>query len=74
MAYHAHIIERVKKAPCSLGAQLGRLAIKHKVSVQEVARRTGASRVTVYSWFSGGGVTNAYQPAVKKLIETLKQK
>jgi hypothetical protein len=54
-----------------LGARLGRLAVRKGVSVQEIATSTGASRTTVYSWFAGRGITNAYRSAVKALIEKL---
>jgi len=58
-------------AKLPLGVQLGKLAVKQAVSVIEVAQRTGASRTTIYSWFAGHGVTNAYVPSVKRLIAEL---
>ena len=58
----------------TLGVQLARLAVKHDFSVIDIAKRTGASRTTVYSWFAGRGITNAYKPAVLELIDTLKQR
>jgi len=39
-----------------------------------IAKKTGASRTTVYSWFAGRGVTNAYKTAVANLIADLKQR
>lgn len=63
---------RLRAAPSrNDGVRLGRLAVKRGVSVQEISRRTGASRATVYNWFAGGGITNAYRNAVKALIENL---
>ena len=74
MTYQAKTKALVKAAPRTLGVRLAKLAIKHNVSVQEVSAITGASRVTVYSWFSGGGVTNSYRAAIKALILQLQQK
>ena len=60
-------------ANAPLGVRLAKLAVKHDFSVIKIAAYTGASRTTVYSWFAGRGVTNAYKPAVTKLIAELKQ-
>lgn len=74
MSYHQKTKERVKEAGRGLGARLGKLAVKHGFSVQEIAEKTGASRVTVYSWITGGNVTNAYKSAVLALIEKLRNR
>lgn len=74
MTYHKSTLQRIKKTPSTLGVRLGRLAVRHKLSVQEIAARTGASRTTIYNWFAGRGVTNAYCPAVEELIAELKNK
>ena len=57
-----------------LGVRLAKLAVKHDFSVIDIAKKTGASRTTVYSWFAGRGVTNAYKAAVTNLIGELKQR
>ena len=36
-----------------LGVKLGRVCIKHDVSVIEIATKLGVSRQTVYNWFMG---------------------
>lgn len=72
--YHQKTKQRLKAAPPTLGARLGRLAINKGLSVQQVATKTGASRTTIYSWFAGGGVTNAYKTAVEQLISELRTK
>jgi hypothetical protein len=72
MSYQFHVRERVRQAPATLGALLGRWAIKKDFPVMRIAQATGATRATVYSWFSGHDVSNAYKPAVKSLIEILK--
>lgn len=74
MPYQQKTKNRVKQAGRGLGARLGKLAIKHGVSVQEIAEKTGASRTTVYSWISGGNVTNAYKPAILTLLEALQNR
>jgi DNA invertase Pin-like site-specific DNA recombinase len=71
MPYHTHTRKHLKTAPSTLGVRLGRLAIRKQVSVQAIAEKTGASRTTVYNWFSGGGVTNAYKDRVLALIQEL---
>ena len=72
MAYHAQTKATIKLAAKTLGRQLGRLAIKKKLSVQQIALITGASRTTVYSWFAGKGITNAYRRPVADLINKLR--
>lgn len=70
--YSPTIRQRVKAGPNTLGIQLARHAIRLDVSIKEVSYLVGASRMTVYNWYSGRAVTNAYQPHVKQLIEILK--
>jgi len=67
-------VVRQNKGAAPLGVRLAKLAIKHDVSVIEIARRIGASRTAVYSWFYGQNVANAYKPAVTKLLSELKQR
>ena len=63
-----------KTANAPLGVRLAKLAVKLDFSVIDIAKKTGASRTTVYSWFAGRGITNAYKSAVTSLIEELKQR
>lgn len=72
MAYTPQIRAKLKRAPSSLGVQLGRAAIALDFPVTDVARATGASRMTVYNWYSGREVTNAYRRHVQTLITILK--
>ena len=63
-----------KTANAPLGVRLAKLAVNLDFSVIDIAKKTGASRTTVYSWFAGRGATNAYKSAVTSLIEELKQR
>ena len=70
--YSALIKQRVKAGPNTLGLQLARLAILRGISIKEIAYLLGASRMTVYNWYSGKKITNAYVPRVKQLINIFK--
>lgn len=72
MAYYEKTKNVLASSPRTQGAQLGRLAMKRGVSVAEIAKRTGATRPTVYNWFRGGMVSPAYRGAVFMLIAQLK--
>lgn len=64
--------DAVLKAPKTLGNQLGREAVRLDFSVLRVAKYTGATRWTVYTWFKGGSVTPSYRTRVKGLISILR--
>ena len=70
--YSPTIRQRVKSGPNTIGIQLARLAILRGISIKEIAYVIGASRMTVYNWYSGKQVTNAYIPRVKQLINIFK--
>jgi len=72
MAYSPQIIDTVKKAPKTLGNQLGRWAVHLDFPVTKIAKATGASRQSVYNWFAGGEVFVAYRPVVEALLSILK--
>ena len=71
MAYSEEIKNTTKSAPKTLGNQLGRWAIHLDFPVIEVAKYTGATRQTVYNWFSGTEVTPSYRTAVQSLLNIL---
>jgi len=71
MAYSDQIKDTVKKAPKTLGNQLGRWAVHLDFSAIRIAKATGASRQSVYNWFNGGEVFVAYRPAVEALLKIL---
>lgn len=71
MAYSPQIIDTVKRAPKTLGNQLGRWAVHLDFPVTKISALTGVSRQTIYNWFAGGEVFVAYRPAVTNLIKIL---
>ena len=72
MSYSIKTVDAVKKAPKTLGNQLGRWAVHLDFPVTKIAALTGASRQTVYNWFEGGEVFIAYRPSVTNLITIFK--
>lgn len=71
MAYSDDIKRTTKAAPKTLGNQLGRWAIHLDFPVIQIAKFTGATRQTVYNWFSGTDVTPAYRMRVQSLLNIL---
>ena len=71
MKYRKHVRDAVQTGDNSLGPRLGRAAVRLGFSVIRVATATGATRATVYSWFYGNEVSNAYRKAVTRLINIL---
>jgi len=71
MAYSENIRFEVAKAPKTIGNQLGRWAIHLDFPVIKIAQATGATRQTVYNWFKGGEVLQAYKNNVNTLITIL---
>ena len=52
--YTTRLYSLNKKADGSLlGVKLGRVCIKHDISVTEIATKLGVSRQTIYNWFMG---------------------
>jgi hypothetical protein len=71
MPYSATVKQAVAKTSKTLGNQLGRWAIARDFPVTQIAKFTGATRQTVYNWFTGTEVTNAYKPRVAELLKIL---
>lgn len=72
MGYHYKTKQMAKQASQTQGMRLAKLSVTKGLSVQQIALITGASRTTVYNWFSGKGVTNAYRAHVQALINKLR--
>jgi len=53
-----------------LGVQLGRVCIKHNISVADVSAYFGVSRQTVYNWFRGTEVRSYYRDLMIRLINS----
>lgn len=74
--YSARLIDLNKKAdPKLLGVRLGKVCIKHGMSVAEVAELLSVSRQTVYNWFIGASnPQNVVVDAVERLLVSFDQK
>jgi transcriptional regulator with XRE-family HTH domain len=74
--YSARLIDLNKKAdPKLLGVRLGKMCIKHGMSVAEVAELLSVSRQTVYNWFIGSSnPQNIVVDAVERLLVSFDQK
>jgi len=74
MPYSKKIIEKINDGPDTLGTELGKWAVRRDVSMQRVSIIVGASRQTIYNWFTGmTEVTSAYKPKVEKVISVLEK-
>jgi predicted transcriptional regulator len=71
MNYRQHVRDAVQTGGDSLGPKLGRAAVRINFSVVLIAAVTGATRATIYSWFYGNEVSNAYRTAVTRLTDIL---
>lgn len=74
MPYSQKTIEKINDAPRTLGTELGQWAVRRDVSMQRIAAVVGASRQTIYNWFTGmTEVTPAYKERVEKVIIVLQK-
>jgi hypothetical protein len=71
MGYSEKFKQRVEDSPRTLGNQLGRWAIYHHISAQQLALVTGATRQTIYNWFTGSAVIPAYREKAETVLRTL---
>ncbi|NDG31925.1 transposase family protein [bacterium] len=53
-----------------IGVLLGRVCIKHNISVADVSAYFGVSRQTVYNWFRGTEVRPYYRELMTQLINS----
>ena len=67
-------IERIYKAPKTLGNQLGRWCVHRDFSVMRVAKALGVTRQTVYNWFEGGDIFPAYEVRAETLLKIVQSK
>jgi predicted DNA-binding protein YlxM (UPF0122 family) len=74
MPYSQKIIEKINEAPSTLGTELGKWAVRRDVSMKRIAAIVGASRQTVYNWFTGvTEVAPAYKERVEQVLEVIKK-
>jgi hypothetical protein len=73
MKYRKHVRDAVKTGGDTLGPQLGRAAIRLDFPIVRIAKLTGATRATIYSWFYGNHVSNAYRSAATRLTTILNE-
>lgn len=74
MPYSQKIVEVINEAPSTLGTELGRWAVRRDISMQRISLIVGASRQTIYNWFTGTTeVTPSYQDRVAQVISVLKK-
>lgn len=71
MPYSDTVKSKTLTAPKTLGNQLGRWAIHLDFPVIQISQYTGATRQTIYNWFSGTDVTPAYRERVSALLAIL---
>ena len=72
MPYSQKIIETINEAPKGLGTELGRWAVRRDVSMQRISLIVGASRQTIYNWFTGvTEVAPSFKEKVEKVIAVL---
>lgn len=74
MPYSQKIIEKINEAPVSLGTELGRWAVRRDVSMKRISDIVGASRQTIYNWFTGvTEVAPSYKDRVEQVIVVLQK-
>ena len=74
MPYSQKIIEKINEAPFSLGTELGRWAVRRDVSMKRISDIVGASRQTIYNWFTGvTEVAPSYKDRVEQVILVLQK-
>lgn len=74
MPYSQKIIEKINDAPISLGTELGKWSVRRDVSMKRISEIVGASRQTVYNWFTGvTEVAPSYKDRVEQVILVLQK-
>lgn len=73
MAEYSQTVQRaIAKGPKTLGNQLGRWACNRGLPITKLSLATGATRQTLYNWFAGGNVTQAYRERVQEILDILR--
>jgi transposase-like protein len=71
--YSVKLVQLNKQADKKkLGVVLGKACIGASISVSQVAKIIGVSRMTVYNWFTGlHDPQEIYEPAIQGLLDQL---
>lgn len=71
--YSVKLVQLNKQADKKkLGVVLGKACIGASISVSQVAKIIGVSRMTVYNWFTGlHDPQEVYEPAIQGLLDQL---
>ena len=69
--YSPAVRSRVAGRATTLGRALAKQAVKKEMSVLQLCYLLGTSRGTIYGWYAGGTVSNAYKDRVQELINIL---
>ena len=71
--YSVKLVQLNKQADKKkLGVKLGKECIRTSISVSQVAKIIGVSRMTVYNWFSGiHDPQEIYKPTIQGLLDRL---
>ena len=71
--YSVKLVQLNKQAnKKKLGVMLGKECIRASISVSQVAKIIGVSRMTVYNWFTGlHDPQEIYEPAIQGLLDQL---
>ena len=71
--YSVKLVQLNKQADRKkLGVVLGKACIGASISVSQVAKIIGVSRMTVYNWFTGlHDPQEIYEPAIQGLLDQL---
>lgn len=74
--YSQNLVEANRSADAkSLGVALGRTCIEAGISVRDVARELGVSRMTIYNWFWGFTTPGPpYHHRIEQFIECHKKR
>ena len=72
--YSQNLVEANKRANARfLGVALGRICIRKRISVRQIAERFGVSRMTVYNWFRGANSPHSnYTEAIQRYMKSIR--
>lgn len=66
-------VQRAREEAAAMAADMRQESVRLSFSVLRIAMATGATRQTVYNWFSNGQVAPFYRARVAALLDILKK-